>query len=1362
LVRAANSSSAVAGVNVVHSLGAVSRGVLALAAAAAVVSGQEMTSASGLPVALDAPPKTLDASAGLNRETIYVTERAPDGTLWIGTSIGPRRMLAGRFESVPLPNSVSSPVTRVLFHDSRGVLWAGTHSGLFHRDRSAWVAHGLAEGLPAGRVWSVADWFDDAGKASIAVSIEDVVYVRRAGRFTPLIYTTAKMNAAMLTQTAGPRGRPRLWIASLDGGLFMLDSGGVSAAPASILAELRTQVVEDVRPCEPLGNQAVIVAAFPHVLTYTPESGWVVRRRGAYATRAVCARDASGRPEFWMGGRYGDVVRLNSRGVLQRTMTPESALGNLMQGLSLVQDSAGASAVYVGRFSSWLLRYRSGTATPYPEFGASQWLRDLGLLNHDGTMQLMGVGIRGPQMVWPTRGTATLPAPYPLGRISAAPGGRFLLASATDGTLRMFERGKWRTIPAPVPITRGVHFATWGNPADPARVIMTSGTAIVDFDGTSWSRWPSATSAAILATAADSASGILWTMQRDGLQGIRVRGDTFPRIILDRAAQMLQETVALAVVPRPNGTGSLLVAGSPAGLHIGISDASLRSPRTWTRPYVALPIEAEVTTLSTVGDGTVLLGTSRGVWHFRVNNSPDVAPTLVAAFSRADGLPGDYVHAVAVAPDRDSAFVATTAGLASISLGRPAPPAPTRVLLSVVADVDSLMPVVAGQRLPARTRALVVTASMRGEHREDETLYRAELTQNGKTTSIEWQPDPRMQFQPLTDGRYSLRVFARDWIGRVTPPAVFTFSIDPVFWRSPVALLSYLGLGAALVTMLFRRRTAVASARHQKERTEGERIAASERRFRELFHAAADPQLLTDGVLISAVNAPAERLLGSAVSGELVGQRADGVLSDFVSDSLPTGEREAEVMSLTGERIPVLVRQNRLALDDGYLLHFQLRDLRESRRLESERTMLEEQLRASQRLESLGTLAGGVAHDFNNLLTIIRGNTELALDSLDAQDPRGARESLSAMTDASDRAGDIVRQILLFSQRGTTQTSRVNIAALVTDAQTLLRASMPRSIQLLVDVRETEAWVDADRTQMQQLVLNLCSNAEYAMRNNSIGMLRVTVDTTAIDTPSPQHPRLPVGPYVRLRVTDSGIGMSAEVKSRIFEPFFTTKPVGHGTGLGLSVLHGIVLGHGGSVHVHSVQGRGSEFEVMLPLRSAPERVPGAESDGSVSASSHGIRATPTRAASVVSKSAPLLLLVDDEAPILRAAERALQSLGYRILTAPMGETALALLAGYPEIAGIVTDYSMPGMTGVELAEAVRASGNRIPIVLATGFVARVPEAAARAAGIARIIEKPYTLEQLGATVRAFIPLPEAGEWADASTERSVVEQRVDA
>lgn len=385
---------------------------------------------------------------------------------------------------------------------------------------------------------------------------------------------------------------------------------------------------------------------------------------------------------------------------------------------------------------------------------------------------------------------------------------------------------------------------------------------------------------------------------------------------------------------------------------------------------------------------------------------------------------------------------------------------------------------------------------------------------------------------------------------------------------------------------------------------------------------------------------------------------------------------------------------------------------------------LEKQLRQSQKLEALGTLAGGIAHDFNNVLTPILGYTEMAVDDL-PPDSR-VREGLGRVLAAAERARDLVKQILAFSRRAEQERHPLRLGDLVRETLQLVSATLPKTIAIRSTIDDGVGPVVADATQLHQVLLNLCTNAWHAMGDEG-GVLEVTLDAAEGTVSAPGVP------HARLTVRDTGCGMSAEVLDRIFEPFFTTKAVGEGTGLGLAAVHGIVRSHGGSVAVESEPGRGSAFQVFLPLASAAQ------------GESRPPSGPPPRGTESI-------LFVDDEEAIAELGRRSLESLGYRVVATTSSVKALDLFRREPQrFDAVVTDQAMPELTGANLARELLAMRPGLPIVLCTGFSRSVTLEAAKELGVRRFLPKPATLAELGRAVREALDEVASGE-ASAGTE----------
>ena len=378
---------------------------------------------------------------------------------------------------------------------------------------------------------------------------------------------------------------------------------------------------------------------------------------------------------------------------------------------------------------------------------------------------------------------------------------------------------------------------------------------------------------------------------------------------------------------------------------------------------------------------------------------------------------------------------------------------------------------------------------------------------------------------------------------------------------------------------------------------------------------------------------------------------------------------------------------------------------------------LEEQFRQAQKMEAIGTLAGGVAHDFNNMLAAINGYAELALVSL--KDNPDVREHLRAVLQAGSRATDLVRQILAFSRQHQPQRRPIQLRPVVAESLKLLRAAIPSTIEFDTTLAADAPTVLADATQIHQVLMNLGTNAWHAT-NDRTGRLQVKLEKCVVDAAlAAVQPRLRPGIYTRVSVSDTGCGMDQATRRRIFEPFFTTKPPGEGTGLGLAVVHGIMDSHDGAVTVHSQPDAGTEFRLYFPAHAGDATALAAE-EGPVPRG-HGER----------------ILFVDDEELLVRLAQNTLAGLGYEVEVATHPEAALAKLRADPQrFALVLTDQTMPGMTGLLLASQVGQIRPGLPIILMTGYSASLTSERAEAAGVRQLLFKPTSLSSLGAAVHA--------------------------
>jgi len=395
-------------------------------------------------------------------------------------------------------------------------------------------------------------------------------------------------------------------------------------------------------------------------------------------------------------------------------------------------------------------------------------------------------------------------------------------------------------------------------------------------------------------------------------------------------------------------------------------------------------------------------------------------------------------------------------------------------------------------------------------------------------------------------------------------------------------------------------------------------------------------------------------------------------------------------------------------------------DITEKKKLESEKEELEEKLRQTQKMEAIGTLAGGIAHDFNNILTAILGYAEMAYEASEPDKP--AYTDLKEVLRAGNRAKELVKQILSFSRQSEAEKKPIQIQIIIKEALKLLRASLPTTIEIKQDIDSKCGAINADPTQIHQVLMNLCTNAFHAMQGKTSGVLSITLQNITLDYRDiPRHPGLAPGEYVKLSVGDNGCGIPKDICGRIFDPYFTTKEKGKGTGLGLSVSHGIIKNHNGDISVYSELGKGTTFNIFFPRL----------------VSSHAEENTVLP--ETVLGGTEHILFVDDEEAIARMSKAMLESLGYRVTALSNSIEAFELFKARPEDFDlIITDMTMPQMTGKELSENILNIRPQIPIVLCTGFSEQINGIEAKEIGIKGYAMKPVGKKDLAAIIKKLL------------------------
>ncbi|MCX8043138.1 MAG: PAS domain S-box protein, partial [Desulfobacterota bacterium] len=427
---------------------------------------------------------------------------------------------------------------------------------------------------------------------------------------------------------------------------------------------------------------------------------------------------------------------------------------------------------------------------------------------------------------------------------------------------------------------------------------------------------------------------------------------------------------------------------------------------------------------------------------------------------------------------------------------------------------------------------------------------------------------------------------------------------------------------------------------------------------------------------------------GKTWEGQFINRRKDGMLYNEAAVISPVKNQEGKIVNFVAIK----------------------RDITNELRIE-------EQLRQAQKMEAIGTLASGIAHDFNNIIAGIMNYAEIGLDEIN--NTESVRESFSWILKLCDRAADMVRQILAFSRQTPRERQPVQLQSFAKESLKLLRATIPANIALHSNIAPDTGYVYADITHLHQILINLCANAAYVMREHG-GTITVSVGNEHIAQQHSDFPTLPLGEYVRIEVADTGPGIPKELQKKIFDPFFTTKKPGEGTGIGLSIVHSIVTSYQGAIAVHSEPGQGATFIILLPQ----------------------IQETTTDEMARCNDNAPLqsgtehILLIDDEQPIRESMAIALQKLGYTVTTCENGIEALHLFQENPTAFQLViTDQTMPGITGHVLAQRLIQLRPDIPIILMTGYSALVDPSTIQAFGVKKLLIKPVHHATLAQEIR---------------------------
>jgi two-component system cell cycle sensor histidine kinase/response regulator CckA len=505
-----------------------------------------------------------------------------------------------------------------------------------------------------------------------------------------------------------------------------------------------------------------------------------------------------------------------------------------------------------------------------------------------------------------------------------------------------------------------------------------------------------------------------------------------------------------------------------------------------------------------------------------------------------------------------------------------------------------------------------------------------------------------------------------------------------------------------------------------------EELHLSENRLAAIINSSLDAIICVDaGQTISVFN-PAAAALFQCPSDQALGSRLERFLPDAVrtlaytqvSTHAQLGEMEG--CTAGGRLLAVEVSVSCERHPQGNITTVFARDLTARKKIETQRNVLETQLRESQKMQAIGTMAGGIAHDFNNILGAILGNVDLARQDAGTDSP--ALISLAEIEKAGRRARDLVRQILTFSRNESPKRSPIHLADVVQETARLLRVALPPTVELIVKIDPNTPPVLADETQVEQALLNLCTNAIQAIGTQR-GMVSIELGSGLPDAGEVERRDSAREQHVTLVVRDNGGGIDPETLQRVFEPFFTTKPLGQGTGLGLAVVHGVMRSHLGTVGVRSAPGQGSVFTLYFP-----------PAEGVVTPVVVEIPRVNT-----VQGGGRHVMYVDDDQALVFLVERALSRKGFRVSSFTDPHLACAALRATPQDYDlVVTDYNMPGYCGVDLLREARRIRPELPVALASGYVTTEIEQSAFAEGASALIHKPNDVNELIDTVQRLI------------------------
>ncbi|MGD8386965.1 MAG: PocR ligand-binding domain-containing protein [Desulfobacteraceae bacterium] len=525
----------------------------------------------------------------------------------------------------------------------------------------------------------------------------------------------------------------------------------------------------------------------------------------------------------------------------------------------------------------------------------------------------------------------------------------------------------------------------------------------------------------------------------------------------------------------------------------------------------------------------------------------------------------------------------------------------------------------------------------------------------------------------------------------------------------------------------FAEMVAIMGLNHVKQREAQETLREREEKYRQIFENIQDiyyeaslaGKIIEISPSVSSISGyTREELIGADLYNLYAEPEKRAAFLELLLAQEKVNDYELDILDKDGSVRSFSLAASIVRHDQGQPLKIVglLRDISERKKADREKSQLQIKLQQAQKMEAIGTLAGGIAHDFNNILGVIVGNAELAM--LDLPETNPAHNNLQEVREAALRARDLVNQILVFARQKEHHIATIQVGPIAKESLKMLRSSIPTTVEIRQKIHKGLPTVLADPSSIQQIIMNLCTNAAQSMDLEG-GTLEVTLNATKLDAPRDTLTgRLSQGRYLELRIRDTGPGIAEQHVERIFDPFFTTKEVGEGTGLGLAVVHGIVQDRQGGITVETDEGKGTTFTVYLPASGGEplETEKGQEKD--------------------LPFGTERVLFVDDEPTIRMMIKKMLERQGYEVQTRGNGAEALESFKQDPRHFDlVVTDMTMPGMTGDKLAESMLAIRPDLPIILCTGYNKKISKEKARDLGIRAFVMKPLTQNDFAHTVR---------------------------